>query len=288
VNQDKLGGVAPRKRMTRRTFLKRAGITGAALVVLSGAAGAAEANSILVSRHREPLPGMPAGARPFRVAQLSDLHRSTKVTEGHIRRAAEQAMREQPDLIVLTGDFITHAPGFVHSCCAALRPLKAPLGVWAILGNHDYHEGKADLVLGGLRSAGIPVLVNRNTRLANGVWLVGLDDGWMGAPDVETAFRGVPEGAAALTLAHNPRQFDALTDRATVVLSGHTHGGQITALGARLQGGRNSNGGYVRGWYRRGKAALYVNRGIGLVGPPIRLFSPPEITVFEFHEPARA
>jgi uncharacterized protein len=225
------------------------------------------------------LPRLPAGLDGLRIGQLTDLHLGFRYAEENARWGVEQMRREAPELVVLTGDFISfqHA---IPDVAAVLRDLGAPLGVYAVPGNHDYWEGLAD-VRNALALCGIPLLINEHRRLTwrgADLWLAGVDDVWDGSVSLADALRGVPEDAFTLLLAHSP---DLVSDAAEagfdVQLSGHTHGGHIRLpllgpLGMPRFGRR-----YVMGRYQVGPTSLYVSRGLG--GPPLRFLCPPEATI---------
>ena len=273
--------VGPKKPLTRRQLIARALISAVGI----GLAGTGwETNRITVTHHKVKLPGMDPSAKPFRLVQLSDLHRSPFVSEGMIRRAVALAMAEKPDIVGLTGDFITEKNDYIYSCRDALSELSAPMGVWGILGNHDYAEGKPDRVASALSAKGIPLLINASAKLSNGVYLLGIDDLWCGAPNIEGTLATVPMGAPIIGMIHNPNLVKGFENVDCVLLSGHTHGKQINIKGFRNITGMDLR--YVSGWYTVGKSKLYVNRGIGVVGIPIRVLSPPEVTVYDFSPPA--
>lgn len=222
------------------------------------------------------LPGLPPALDGLRIGQISDTHLGVPWSERNLAWAVAQMRREQPDLLALTGDFVT-----LHTALERVGPLlaglSAPLGVYAVPGNHDYWEGLDDL-RGQLDRAGIALLLNEHRRLSwSGaeLWLVGLDDIWEGQGDLEAALRGVPAGAFTLLLAHAPDAADEAARRGVALqLSGHTHGGhlRLPLIGpfARPIYGLN----YVIGRYQVGPTALYVSRGLG--GMPLRLGCPPE------------
>ena len=273
-------GERPKKTLTRRQIIKR-GLLSAIGIGLVGTGW--ETNQIFVTRHQVVLPGMDPSAKPFRLVQMSDLHRSAFVSEGMIRRAVALAMAEKPDVVSLTGDFVTERNDYIYSCREALAHLSAPMGVWGILGNHDYAERKQDEIKRALGAIGISLLVNTSARLENGVQLLGVDDLWCGYPDVPKTLRGVPKTAAKIGMIHNPKLADRFRDTEAVLISGHTHGKQINVVGFRAITKMDLK--YVSGWYTAGKSRLYVNRGIGVIGIPIRVFSPPEVTVYDFVPP---
>ncbi len=273
--------------MDRRSFLRLAA-TGVAAGVGAAALGAGwvtlgEPNWPVVEGIDVTLPRLPARLDGLRVAQLSDLHISQYTTQGDIGRAAALAMRQSPDVIVLTGDFIwrevtQHAEKLVEP----LRSLHAPLGIYAVLGNHDHWEDAA-LASRVLAEAGVTLLTNRSLRLDVDapLWLVGLDDVWERKHDMRAALAGTPDEECKLLLVHEPDYADEAADYPVdLQLSGHSHGGQINLprygppvlpyLGQK----------YPAGLYQVGKLAVYTNRGIGVIAPPVRLNCPPEVTLF--------
>ncbi|MEN9938647.1 MAG: hypothetical protein RLZZ387_5226 [Chloroflexota bacterium] len=225
------------------------------------------------------LPRLPAALDGLRIGHLTDLHLGFRYAEQNVAWAMEHMRREAPDLVALTGDFVSfqHA---IPDLAPLLRGLRAPLGVYAVPGNHDYWEGVDD-VRAALSICDIPLLINesRHLRLRGAdFWLVGLDDIWDGRIDVRAALRGVPGDAFKLLLAHSPDFADeAARHGFDVQLSGHTHGGHIRLpllgpLGLPRFGRR-----YVMGQFQVGRTAVYVSRG--LAGPPLRLLCPPEATI---------
>jgi predicted MPP superfamily phosphohydrolase len=197
-----------------------------------------------------------------------------------LRHAVAAANAARPDLILLTGDFVSNKSSDIAPCAQILAPLKAPLGVYAILGNHDYYtDGPA--VARHLAELGFHVLLNRSLLLPNGLRIVGLDDDRYKHTDVIQSFREVQPDEPTLVMAHNPALVEKLAERECIVFSGHTHGGQVrvpvlTAREIRRIGAKH----YEQGWYTVGKAKLYVNRGLGQVGIPLRLFCRPELALF--------
>ena len=242
------------------------------------------------TRHRVILPHLPPHLNGLRVAQLSDFHRSRLTSDALIAKAVARVVQEAPDLIVLTGDFVNSDPADIEPCMNLLAPLVnsgiAPLGVYAVHGNHDVKAG-LEPIQQALEASGIDYLRNQSRLLANGVWVVGLDEDWYGTPDVEAAFAGIPHDAPIIVLAHNPGEADLVADRACVAFSGHTHGGQIRLplLTNRVVKWIKAKH-YRAGWYTTGKAQLYVNRGIGNADVPFRFLCPPEVAFFTLHSQA--
>lgn len=265
----------PASRLSRRQFLLRnAGVCGAFAL----SEGLGERERIEVTRHRVALPGLRG---PIRVVQLTDLHRSWCVSEAFIARVVQKTNALRPDLVALTGDFITRSSHYAGSCADRLRELQAPLGLFGVLGNHDYwcdHNRGARAVMKTLEQAGVRMLVNTSAPLEHGLFLAGVDDSTGGHPDLRATFEAIPPGSPTLTLIHNPYLFRKLSRWRCVTLAGHTHGGQIAVpfiWEQRLQ--------WVKGWHRLPKqpGRLYVSRGLGTVGLPLRIGSLPEIALFD-------
>jgi hypothetical protein len=241
---------------------------------------------------------LPALAPPFcglRLILLSDLHVSPQVSMDYLRAQFRRCMALAPDIIVLVGDYITRADGrLAGDLISLLRMLSAPLGVFAVLGNHDcgVYEGLMPVRVGPsiaagsstiLESAGVTVLRNERHVLENEtgrLQLVGLDDVWSGFCKPQLAFAEVEPDVPCVALVHNP---DAIVDLKQQpcdwVLSGHTHGGQVRIpwLGAPILPIVNRQ--YDAGLFNVGDKRLYVNRGLGHI-LPIRINCRPEITVF--------
>lgn len=266
----------------RRQFLKGAAIAGAA-----GAAGtlpvpaAAADGEARAERVTFELPGLDPAHDGLRVAQLSDLHVGTPEAREVVRRAIAEANRFEPDLVVLTGDFLSRRRSDVDELHAAVGGIAAP--TVAVLGNHDVWidpRGTAAV----LRAHGYEVLENAWTRIrlrGAPFTVVGVGDAMTRREDVAAATRGLGAARTPLVLAHGPKTADRLRalDLPLLCLSGHTHGGQIQlplVTRALLASLREP---YVRGRYALGHVQLYVNRGIGTSGLPLRLNSPAEVTL---------
>ncbi|MBM3473100.1 MAG: metallophosphoesterase [Armatimonadetes bacterium] len=218
------------------------------------------------------------------VAHLTDLHAGPQTPMEFIREAVRLTNRLQPDVVLLTGDYVEEDGEDLAACAEQLGKLRAPLGAYAVLGNHD-HEVGAELVAEALQGAGLTVLRNASAPLGEGpsrLWIVGLDDtaGYWG--DFRAAFADVSAGEPVVLLSHIP---DVLPKAAALdvdlVLTGHTHGGQvrIPALGAPHAPVR-LGAAFVSGSRRRGHTRMQINRGIGTTTWPIRYGCPPEIGLF--------
>ncbi len=222
----------------------------------------------------------------FTLVQLSDLHFGTYVDDREARVAIDLVSRLRPDAIVLTGDLVDHSVAPLPALGRMIRALadRAPHGVYVILGNHDVWTD-ADAVLATARRAGATTLVNEHRilggsgRRGSGFVLGGVDDVWhheTGGPDVRRTFAGADPDLARVLLCHNPEYFPEAAAHVGLQLSGHTHGGQVSVADvdvARLFGYER-----VAGRYSIGPSSLYVNRGFGTFGIPVRLGARPEIT----------
>ncbi len=200
----------------------------------------------------------------------------------------ETANRLKPDIIALTGDYISHDRRYAAPCAELLGRLRARHGVFAVLGNHD-HWTDAALITDLFRAEGITVLVNQGMRFErNGeaFWLAGVDDTMVGLEDLSLALAGARESEMKLLLAHNPIILRRAA-RANVdfVLSGHTHGGQVKFRSEQSASGRPRRR-LLRGLGRQGETQIYVTRGVGTVVLPIRYGCPPEVSLLELRRPA--
>jgi hypothetical protein len=277
----------------RRRFL-RFGMGGAAGLAIYSAG--IERHWVEVLRHEVHLPGLAAGFNGLRIAQLSDIHMDEYTEPIFLRHVIDRINRMEPDVVLLTGDFVSNglattafSIGAAWQCANILTGLSCKQ-VYAVLGNHDVSVD-AKQVTAALRANGVTVLTNACLpieREGGRLWLAGVDDPVMGMPDPEKAIPDAIRNVAnepVILMCHAPDYVDDLLMRPVgkaidLMLSGHTHGGQVRLpLVGALQLpdlGRK----YVEGWFRPGGVQLYVNRGIGTVGLPFRFDCPPEITLF--------
>ena len=269
--------------LTRRQFLQ--GLAAAGLLGTSGVAAYAslfEIHDYELTETEIFIRELPASFENFRIAQVSDVHHSSLVSLGEVRRVVELAQNAGGDMVVLTGDYTTARRGYIEPCAEVLGTLTAPAGVWAVLGNHD-HYNDAELTRRALVRHRINVLDNANTLITRGgdsLQLAGIDDWSWGATDLTGALRGLDVRRPALLLSHEPQVFDQPEAEVfSLILSGHTHGGQVSLpfIGAPARFLEEFK--YLRGRYERAGTQLYVSRGTGVVGLPIRFGARPEIAV---------
>jgi predicted MPP superfamily phosphohydrolase len=230
------------------------------------------------------LPHWPDELAGLRVALISDLHAGAPhVDAQRLERLAAAVNARTPDLVLLLGDFVdpdVHLGSEVapEDVAAALGGLRAPLGVVAVLGNHDWRHG-GERIAAALRAAGIDTLENEARDLGR-LWVAGVADARMRSADVDRALQSVPAQAPVVLLSHDPDVFPRVPARVALTVSGHTHGGQVAVpvLRRRFIPSRHGER-YARGHVVEGGRHLYVTAGIGTSGWPVRLFAPPEVVV---------
>ena len=242
----------------------------------------AEANSLVVENITVNLKKLPKEFNGLRLVHLSDIHHSPFTDLDHISRAVEIANDLKPDMFILTGDYVSHETEYIAPVAEVLGKLESEFGTYACLGNHD-HWTDADLVTDLMRGEGINVLVNEGMRFtARGAafWIAGVDDYMVGKSDLRTALKGSFITEMKLLLAHNP----VLLRRAAragvdLVLSGHTHGGQVKIRDTEKKPFYRRK--LSSGLHRRYETQIYITRGIGTVVVPLRYQCPPEISLIE-------
>jgi predicted MPP superfamily phosphohydrolase len=237
-----------------------------------------------VNNERIWLDALPEVFSGLRIVQISDIHHGLFLPEQWLAEAVQQTNRLRADVVVLTGDFVTYSRANIEPAAEILSRLRARYGVLAVLGNHDFRVG-ADAVTSALRRKHIEVLRNQHVTVQFGgssLYVAGVDDYGYGA-DVRRAVRGIPRDSATVLLAHNPRIIHlASRHGVSLVLSGHTHGGQVNLpLLGTVYGRSPERLRYKIGWDRLGPTQIYVSRGIGTIVLPWRLRCPAEITHLE-------
>lgn len=261
---------------------RRAALKGALATAIGGLTGAVS-YGIAYERHRlgvteatMPFFGLPPALDGLRVALLTDIHHSALVPADDVTRAVELALSTQPDMIVLGGDYVTYGDrNFVEPVAELLSPLRAPNGVFAILGNHDDDREMP----AALTRKGITVLKDQRTRVVirgNALELAGIRF-WTRRPaDIAKVLKGADD--PVLLLAHDPRRLtEAAALNVPAVLSGHTHGGQVVLPG--LGAVARARFPVVEGLARRDQSSIFVSRGIGTVYVPVRINCPPEVAL---------
>lgn len=289
-----------------KTLTRRRLIVGAVPATLYGIAlrGVYGPHDLDISSVQDiKIPGLPAAFEGMTITQVSDLHTGAYIRRPELDHVVDTVNGLKGDLIAVTGDFMDNSLLLLDVCRQSLSKLRAPMGVWGNLGNHDYYADRARAgypgcvqIVESMQAAGIKMLRNQHAVLPGGLVLGGVD--WTGhdrgnpnAYDSERTqqalaqtFEGSDPSMPRVLLAHTPDVFfDSPSYNVAFTLAGHTHGGgQVVitewkgrpiALGSWIYK-------YMTGLYRQGEHTLYVNRGIGYVGLPIRLNCPPEISRF--------
>ena len=281
------------RRFSRRKFLKSLGGVAVALSGIVGYARLLEPNWVDIERITLPLRGLPAHLDGLRIVQLSDIHLSRYAAPDELFDSVQRINRLAPDLVMLTGDYISgrrhEGPELAVGLIEPLRKLEMP--AYAVYGNHDIWTGLEN-VEKALAETSVGVLRNRAAQVADGLWFSGVDDVWSGRPDLRAALADAPSDEITLLLAHEPDYFDTVVAQQAPVaaqFSGHSHGGQVRLPTLRPQAdGRRS---YAPVLPRHGKKYpiglrqidgryLYTNRGIGLWPVLFRWNCRPEITEF--------
>jgi predicted MPP superfamily phosphohydrolase len=236
---------------------------------------------------------LPGAFEGFRICQLSDIHIGPFMPASEIRKYVAIANALKPDLTVLTGDFVTFDAGTEQPVVEALSGLRAPFGVFGSLGNHDAWAGVEDSITELFRQVGVRILRGTNVEIAAGsgsLNLIGVDfqshRRFGPSMPVERLLGNIESVIARdrvnILLSHNPDTFErAAALRIDLSMAGHTHGGQaaLEFISPQIAPSRLVTP-YVAGLFHKPGSQLYVNRGIGTIGIPIRIGAPPEITVY--------
>jgi uncharacterized protein len=260
-------------------------------LALAGYSSFIEPRELVIQRVPLTLPRLSEAFHGLKIALISDLHLAPFTTEADIRAAVAAVVGLKPDLVAITGDFVSgnwnasvdHAK-YIEPCSRILAGLQAPMGRFAVLGNHDHGTDPARIA-NTLEAHNIPVLSNRNVVLEKDgarLWIAGVDDAVAQKADWDCALDGIPKKEPVVLLAHEPDVADESARYGVdLQLSGHSHGGQIRVPGFGAPYCPPLARKYPMGLYRIGPTHLYTNRGIGLTGIPFRFACPPEITLFE-------
>jgi len=283
--------------ITRRSFIRLC-ILG--LVSFVGAKGFFNTRKLELVKLKVGLKRLPHAFDGLKVGQITDIHAGPLVPSELIKEGVDILMANRPDLIVLTGDFVSGATkilwtsygGFKQRhydyCMEELGRLKAPLGVFAVLGNHDFWSGHevALKIVRGLEGLGVQVLRNEALpieRKGQHLYIVGVDDYWEASYSLSKALRNVPKDACRILLSHNPdvnEDIENFRERVDFIISGHTHGGQVVfpfmgALYIPSPFGQK----YLAGLVRDQERQTYISRGLGLFFIPLRINCPPDVSL---------
>lgn len=283
--------------LSRRSFLR----SGAGLLAAGASAGVAyslviEPRRIEVSRRTLRVPGLPRTLDGLRIAQVTDVHLGPWLSLDFVKEAVRLTNRLDPDLILLTGDYVHRSASYIDPVVDALAGLRARIGIAGVLGNHDWWEGAMPMRQAFAR-AGIPMIDNSRifvsperkiaTDAGEGLCIAGVGDLWEDEVRVEDALGGLPEEMPRILLSHNPDvaedpRLGAPRHRVDLMLSGHTHGGQVWIPGLGTPVVPSSHGQkYAQGLVEGPACPVFICRGVGMTVLPVRLGVPPEIAVIE-------
>jgi predicted MPP superfamily phosphohydrolase len=251
-----------------------------------------EPNSLVVNEVPVALTNWPSSFDNLKIAVISDLHvGSPYINAKKVERVVATTNNAQPDMIVILGDFVIQdvvGGKFVEpeAIAASLKDLHAPLGVFAVLGNHDWWlDGLR--VQRALEAVGIRVLENdvqEVRRDGQSIWLAGVGDVWTGHAEIQSTLRKIPERQNIIVLTHNPDIFPELPATVSLTLAGHTHGGQVNLpLLGRLQVPSRFGQRYAAGLIKEGSKQLFVTTGVGSSLIPVRFRVPPEIAILKIN-----
>lgn len=263
--------------VSRRAVLQGFLATGVGAVTGAGSYGYVyERHHLEVTRASVAVIGLPPDLIGLRIGLITDVHRSVWVSAGDVEHAVAMLMAERPDLIVLGGDYVTRADRqYVGPAAEALRPLSAPQGVFGILGNHDDDRDMP----AALAKNGVQMLKDARTRLlikGEPVELIGIRYWTKRGADIALLERGA--NGTVILLAHDPRRLtEAAALKIPLVLSGHTHGGQVVLPVAGAVAAQKFP--VVAGIGRRDETTMFVSRGVGTVYVPLRINCPPEVAL---------
>lgn len=260
----------------------------------TSAAVASDRKKLKIERVQIQVPGLPASMDGFRIGQISDLHLEPFTTQEDIWNAVQTLNSLKPDLVAVTGDFVTNNTKAAGLVADTVSRVEAPHGVFASLGNHDFWSGPEDVVR-ALNQKNIPVLCNETRRVCTDkgtLWLGGIDSVYITKPDVRKTLQDWKDTQPLVLMMHEPDAADdiAAAGVKALQLSGHTHGGQLVFgknSPSRIRRARHGKK-YLAGHYKVGGMELYVNRGIGCVGVPWRIGAPPEVTEITLRSPELA
>ncbi|MEK7795143.1 MAG: metallophosphoesterase, partial [Candidatus Hydrogenedentota bacterium] len=279
---------------SRRQFLKYS--AGAGLIFVPGSVGTystvIEPGELVLRRYTAPIRDLPASFEGLSIAQVSDTHYGPYVSLRYLEHMVERVNNLRPDLVALTGDYVLHSPRAIDGGVQVLSKLRARLGIAGVLGNHDHWEG-ADEIRERFASIGVPLIDNSRLFLTesglvsdpsgNAIAIAGLGDLWEDRVSFASALDGLPPDMPRVLLSHNPDTAEAregANHRVDLMLSGHTHGGQVSVPGHGAillpsAYGRKYEGGWCEGPH----FPAIVSRGVGMAFLPIRFRVPPEIVL---------
>ena len=268
--------------MHRRSFLKATLAVAVPAPAVAAGYGLFEAGWVRIDRQTLPLARLPRSFDGTTIAFLTDIHHGPFTSLDYVTAVVRTTLTLRPDIIILGGDY-SHKDGkYIRPCLEALAGLKAPLGVFGVLGNHDYWHGVRETTE-GMKAARIVELTNGGEWIRRGsdrFRIAGVNDLWSGKVDGQAALGNATPDDACLLVSHNPDYAENLRDvRVGLILSGHTHGGQVVFPGGAPFVPSRYGQKYLHGLVQAPETLVYVSRGLGTSGVPVRFGSRPEINL---------
>lgn len=272
------------KQLGVRRYLKRRGLTTLALNGPEADLPVAFSRDPEITKMDIWLDRLGAAHDGLRVVQLTDIHHSIFTPLEYVQRAVKLTNLMHPDVVALTGDYVTFSPSYIWPVAQMLGKLRARHGVFAVLGNHDFKVDAGEITH-ALQAQSIRVLRNQHYALrarSATLWMMGVDDLWSGVDDMAAALHSVPARDPKILLCHNPMGIHrAASYGIDFMLAGHTHGGQVRLpVVGSVRGNSKLGERFVDGWNRLNGTQIYISRGIGRSVVPLRLNCPPEIACF--------
>ena len=284
-----------------RRGLLRGGMQAATAcgAAIAGYSLAYEPNTLRITRVNVPIRDLPESLAGLRIAHLTDIHHCAWHTTAWLNDIVEQTNSLDADLVALTGDYVARSPDYIEPVAAAMAHLKPRIGAVATLGNHDWWENGPRMIA-ALNAGGIPTIDNQRLFLTpqrglvhapipSGLCIAGVGDLWTHICNLDAALADVPIGLPRILLSHNPDVAESPRLlkgdlRVDLMLSGHTHGGQIRLplIGTPITNSRFGSK-YAAGLVQGPRCPVFISRGIGTTVLPIRLGVPPEIALIELH-----
>jgi hypothetical protein len=256
---------------------------GGLLAKVSGIELNDETNTPVLERVEIPIRNLQPALEGFTIVQLSDIHLQPFTKPDLVKQAVEMSNELNPDLVVLTGDYVWRDQDAVFELTPILAGLNARHGVYSVLGNHDLWLD-VEATKRAFEEARLPMLINQGLEISAGngsFYLAGMDDGWSGQPDLSQAMEKARSDIPTILLLHEPDLVDetSLDPRIVLQLSGHTHGGQVLLAGRPPIFTPDLGKKYSQGLFKVNDTWLYTNRGLGVISVPLRFNCPPEVTL---------
>jgi uncharacterized protein len=285
------------EKLTRRSFIKRT--VGSFLALAGTSAGGyyyarnIEPRMLDITRHKIKSENIPSGFNGTKIIQFSDTHLGFQYEADQLEKLVSKINGMQPDMIFFTGDLLDDPRTYSNpdTIITMLKKLTAPLGKFAVYGNHDHGGYGSDLYKEIIEKSGFKLLLNSSEEITllggSSIAVAGIDDAMLGKPDISAAIKKIPKNTFTILLSHAPDKADeASLYPIDLQLSGHSHGGQIQLpfYGPWVTPPYAEK--YVEGFYRLGSSetmSLYVNRGLGTTRMPFRFLSQPELTLFTLY-----